>query len=140
MLAYAVASVFLLFAGVQDWRTREVSNKIWLLFFPTALAFFAFQFISEPVFLAWALTVSVVVSAASVALFYAGAFGGADAKALICLSVAAPFSLPLVASALLGFVAIDYFFFKRRNRGWTMPFVSYLAAASAIAFLAEACV
>ena len=45
----------------------------------------------------------IVTSALSVALFYAGAFGGADAKALICISLALP-SYPTHLLQPYGFV------------------------------------
>lgn len=46
-------------------------------------------FDSSNLLLSWGLPF-LFTSALSVALFYAGAFGGADAKALICLSIALP--------------------------------------------------
>ena len=45
----------------------------------------------------------LITSAVSVTLFYAGAFGGADAKALICLALALPYPVHLLQP--LGFVS-----------------------------------
>ena len=82
----------LIYASWSDYKTREVSNNVWVVFAPPAFALtFAelllFDFSALPYFgLCFALT-----SAFAIILFYAGGFGGADAKALMCLALALPF-------------------------------------------------
>jgi len=82
---------FLFYASWSDWKKREVSNKVWVVMAPLALTLTLFQFVmfdlqSLPLYaLSFAIT-----STLSVALFYVGAFGGADAKALMCLALALP--------------------------------------------------
>lgn len=82
---------FLVYASWSDYKTREVSNKVWAFFAPLAFALASFQFLmfAPESLYNYALSF-IITSALSVALFYAGAFGGADAKALICLSLALP--------------------------------------------------
>ena len=64
---------------------------VWVAFAPLALALTSLQvFLFAPqLLLLYALSFAAT-SALSIVLFYAGAFGGADAKALICLSLALP--------------------------------------------------
>ncbi|MEM3769656.1 MAG: A24 family peptidase C-terminal domain-containing protein [Candidatus Bathyarchaeia archaeon] len=82
---------FLFYASWSDYKTREVSNNIWILFAPLAFALtfaelFLFDFSALPFFgLCFGLT-----STFAIILFYAGGFGGADAKALMCLALALP--------------------------------------------------
>jgi len=86
-----ISLIFLVYASWSDFKTREVSNKVWVIFAPLTLALTSLQFF---VFSPQSLYVFglsfVITSVLSVTLFYAGAFGGADAKALICLSLALP--------------------------------------------------
>ena len=90
-LRVLVSLVFLGYASWSDLRKREVSNKVWVIFAPVALTLTSLQFFLFSPFSSYSFVVSVVVtSGISVTLFYAGAFGGADAKALICLSLALP--------------------------------------------------
>jgi len=64
---------------------------VWAILAPSALALTAFQFfMSAPELLYTYVLSFAITSALALALFYAGAFGGADAKALICLSLALP--------------------------------------------------
>ena len=82
----------LFYASWSDYKTREVSNSVWILFTPPAFALtfvqlFLFDFSALPLFgLCFGLT-----AAFAIILFYAGGFGGADAKALMCLALALPF-------------------------------------------------
>jgi len=82
------------YASVSDIKKREVSNKVWLIMAPLAFALTTFQYtmfspqlLQELQFYALSF---LITAAFSVALFYAGAFGGADAKALMCLALALP--------------------------------------------------
>jgi archaeal preflagellin peptidase FlaK len=80
----------LLAASFSDLKTREVSNKVWLVYGPSALALF----VARMVF-AWDLAPIVGVSAISTfvvafLLFHFGVMGGADSKALMCLGLALP--------------------------------------------------
>ena len=87
-----VALLFLIYASWSDYKTREVSNNVWVVFAPPAFALtfaelFLFDFSALPYFgLCFGLT-----AAFAIILFYAGGFGGADAKALMCLALALPF-------------------------------------------------
>lgn len=84
--------IFLSYASWQDYRYREVSNKVWILFAPLGLTLTFFHiFLTQQSFLFIMLVASfLVVSGISVTLFYLGFFGGADAKAFICLSITLP--------------------------------------------------
>jgi preflagellin peptidase FlaK len=90
-----VSLAFLLYASWSDLKTREVSNKVWALFAPIGLALtltqvFFFEFDLYEALYWFSISVGIT-SVLAVALFYAGAYGGADAKALICLSLTLPF-------------------------------------------------
>jgi len=87
----AVCLAFLVYASWSDYKTREVSNMVWAVLAPSAFALTALQFLFFAPELLYTYVLSfIITSALSIALFYAGAFGGADAKALICLSLALP--------------------------------------------------
>lgn len=99
---------FLFYASWSDWKQREVSNRVWIVFAPLALALTALQlaFYSPSTINLLELVLPyvlsfVITSALSVALFYAGAFGGADAKALMCLALALPSPIKLIPSVNL---------------------------------------
>jgi len=84
--------VFLIYASWSDFKTREVSNWVWVIFAPIAFILTSLQFFlfSQELLQGYVLSFAVT-SALSITLFYAGAFGGADAKAFMCLSLALPF-------------------------------------------------
>jgi preflagellin peptidase FlaK len=84
--------VFLIYASWSDFKTREVSNWVWVIFAPFAFILTSLQFFlfSQELLQGYVLSFAVT-SALSITLFYAGAFGGADAKAFMCLSLALPF-------------------------------------------------
>jgi len=82
---------FLIYASWSDYKTREVGNVVWAVLAPSAFALTSLQFfIFTPELLGIYALSFIITSALALALFYAGAFGGADAKALICLSLALP--------------------------------------------------
>ena len=90
-LRVLVSLIFLAYASWSDFRKREVSNKVWVIFAPLALALTSLQFfVFSPESLHGFVFSFVITSVLSIVLFYAGAFGGADAKALMCLSLALP--------------------------------------------------
>jgi preflagellin peptidase FlaK len=86
-----ISLVFLFYASWSDFKTREVSNWVWAIFAPLAFPLTILQYGLFAQDLLYYYVLSFVVTLAlSLVLFYAGGFGGADAKALICLSLALP--------------------------------------------------
>jgi len=82
---------FLFYASWSDWKKREVSNTVWLMMAPLAFALTTFQYVVfSPRLLQFYALSFAITAALSIALFYVGAFGGADAKALMCLTLALP--------------------------------------------------
>jgi len=87
-----LAIAFLLYASWSDYKTREVSNKVWIAFAPMAFALtFAELFFYEPENLIFYGLSFAITAAVALLLFYSGGFGGADSKALMCLALALPF-------------------------------------------------
>ncbi len=82
---------FFIYASWSDLKKREVSNRVWAVLAPLAFALTFSQFVMfAPEMLPIYAFSFGITSALSIILFYAGAFGGADAKALICLSLVLP--------------------------------------------------
>jgi len=88
----ASALFFLFYASWSDYKIREVNNSVWILFAPPAFALTFIELLlyesSDMLFygVCFGLT-----AAFAIILFYSGGFGGADAKALMCLALALPF-------------------------------------------------
>jgi preflagellin peptidase FlaK len=95
--------IFFIYASWNDYKTREVSNKVWIFFAPSAFALtFAELFIHDFDLLPFYGLCFGLTSAFVIILFYAGGFGGADAKALMCLALALPFYPKNLFTPLLG--------------------------------------
>ena len=87
-----VSLVFLTYASWSDYKTREVSNRVWAIFAPIALTLSLMELLlyessKLPLF---GLSVGITTVIAII-LFYSGGFGGADSKALMCIALALPF-------------------------------------------------
>jgi preflagellin peptidase FlaK len=83
----------LLYASWSDYKTREVSNRVWAVYAPIALFLsLAELLLYEPSKLPFFGLSFGVTAALAIILFYSGGFGGADSKALMCIALALPFS------------------------------------------------
>jgi preflagellin peptidase FlaK len=93
----AISLSFLFYASWSDYKTREVSNIVWTLFAPIALALALAELFFFPLSndllqtMFWYGICVGLTTAFALILFYAGGFGGADAKALMCIALALPF-------------------------------------------------
>jgi len=94
-LRVLVSLSFLSASSWQDYKSREVSNRMWILFAPIGFTLTLIKCYLEYTagetshILIWMISLAITTGI-SLTLFYAGFFGGADAKALICLSIAIP--------------------------------------------------
>jgi len=83
----------LIYSSWSDYKTREVSNRVWVIYAPIALFLSLAELILYDPFklpffgLSFGVTVAIAI-----VLFYSGGFGGADSKALMCIALALPFS------------------------------------------------
>ena len=102
----AVSLAVLLYASWRDYKTREVSNRVWVFYAPIALALsLAELLLFEPSLLPFYGLSFGVTAGLALLLFYAGGFGGADSKALMCIALALPFAptklfTPLITGAI----------------------------------------
>jgi archaeal preflagellin peptidase FlaK len=97
-----ITIIFLVYASWSDYKTREVSNIVWAIYFPIAFAlsfaeFLIYDISALPIF---GLSVGLTIGFALL-LFYTGAFGGADSKALMCIAVALPFFPAMLLKPIL---------------------------------------
>jgi preflagellin peptidase FlaK len=85
---------FLFYASWQDYRSREVSNKVWVFYAPFGLTLTLLHvFLMRDLSLLLVLGISILVFAGiTIPLFYLGFFGGADVKAFLCVALAMPFA------------------------------------------------
>ena len=96
-----ISLVFLLYASWRDYKSREVRNKVWLIYGPIAftlslIEYLLFDFAKLSLF---GLSVGFTFLIAFL-LFYSGGFGGADSKAFMCIALALPFSTELLFSPI----------------------------------------
>ncbi|MEM2910219.1 MAG: prepilin peptidase [Nitrososphaerota archaeon] len=101
--------VMMCYASYSDLRFREVSDKLWIVFGSIGVIITTYDFVmaglSEYTFLG---LISIGVSTAvSFGLYYAKLYGGADAKALMVISVTMPLYWP--AAAIHPFTALHSF-------------------------------
>jgi preflagellin peptidase FlaK len=88
-----ISLAFLIYASWSDYKTREVSNRVWAFYAPLALFLsLAELLIYEPSKLPFFGLSFGLTTTFAIILFYSGGFGGADSKALICIALALPFS------------------------------------------------
>jgi preflagellin peptidase FlaK len=102
----------LIYASWSDYKTREVSNSVWILFAPLAFAltFVDLYLYESSDLFRYGISFGLTVAFAMI-LFYTGAFGGADAKALICVALALPFYPRNLLTPLFGESPISQVFF-----------------------------
>jgi len=96
MTRTVISLLFLFYASWSDYKTREVSNSVWILFAPLAFALtfieiYVYEFSQLSLILPLYGMCFGLTTAFSIVLFYFGGFGGADAKALMCLAITLPF-------------------------------------------------
>lgn len=108
----SLSLLFLIYSSWSDYRTREINNWVWVLYAPPAFVLtFAELFHFSPDLLPFYGLCFLLTSAFAVILFYAGAFGGADAKALMCLALALPFYPHRITAPFFGVSPLMQFFF-----------------------------
>jgi archaeal preflagellin peptidase FlaK len=106
-LASIIVSLIVLFyASWSDHKTREVSNRVWLIYAPIALSLTLSELLLfEPSQLPFYGLSFGVTAGLAFLLFYVGGFGGADSKAFMCIALALPFAplalfTPVLAEAI----------------------------------------
>lgn len=87
----AITLAFLTYSSWSDYKTREVTNKVWALYAPIALSLSVVEFLiyDQAIFPVFALSAGLTIVVALL-LFYTGGFGGADSKAFMCIALALP--------------------------------------------------
>ncbi len=98
----AVAFAFLLEASRRDLRERIVSNRLWLYMVAVFTPLNVLEYVIKPFNLVFAVVQFVFIFVFSYLVFWLGLYGGADAKALMCLAFAFPVYPSFLAFPLLG--------------------------------------
>jgi len=105
--------IVFIYSSWSDYRTREVSNKIWIFFAPLAFILTLMESLLQESFEITVYGICFGLTATfAIILFYSGGFGGADAKALMCLALALPFypeNLPKPLSGEISPIAQTFF-------------------------------
>jgi len=115
IIAITASLSLLSYASVEDVRKREISDKVWLVLLLFGIAVRIMDIATQPTLdHAFYLAISAGVPALLFLLmYYLGLlFGGADAKAFICIALTVPnppTSAPIVSGYLLPFYSISIF-------------------------------
>jgi preflagellin peptidase FlaK len=119
MYAYEIFSILvsiaiLAYASFEDIKKREISDKIWIIYLFFGLIFRALDLATMPTLTHFFdLLISIALPASLfLILFYLGFFGGADAKAFMCIALSNPKpsnSIPIFDGYLLPFYSMSIF-------------------------------
>jgi archaeal preflagellin peptidase FlaK len=91
-----LASVMLLFTSYLDMKTREVPDKVWIIFGAIGVGLQIYEVeiqVTQFLFLIVAIVLAAVIG---MGIFFAGLYGGADGKALMVLAILLPYFVPHV--------------------------------------------
>lgn len=86
-------------ASFSDLKTREISNRFWLVYGPVAVLLFTLRIYFSPDTIPILLVSAGATIVVALLLFQFGVMGGADSKSLMCLCLA----LPVAPSFLVPF-------------------------------------
>jgi archaeal preflagellin peptidase FlaK len=84
-------------ASLSDLKTREISNRFWLVYGPAAALVFALRVVFAPDALPILLVSAGATIVVAFLLFQFSVMGGADSKAMMCLGLALPVSPSFLA-------------------------------------------
>jgi preflagellin peptidase FlaK len=99
-VSFLFSVVFLGYSAWSDLKMREVTDRVWVIYLPLAVVIMCLRMVLAPYLLTTSIVSVLVMFCLSFLMFYLGLFGGADAKALICLSIALP-TYPSLLNPLL---------------------------------------
>ena len=103
MLSILVTPVIFSLGSYYDVKTREVSDKMWLVYAPIGIGLTACRVVLDPSALSLIIISGVITTIIALGLFYLGLFGGADAKAILCLGATIPLA-PTSYQTLTGYL------------------------------------
>jgi prepilin signal peptidase PulO-like enzyme (type II secretory pathway) len=90
VIGLAASFTFLIYSSWRDIVSREVSDRVWMIFYPVGVALLGARLVAQ--IGSWQQTLlSVAITIAiSLLLPYLGLWGGADGKGFICLALMNP--------------------------------------------------
>ncbi len=94
---------FLTYGSWSDVKTREVPDRVWLALLPVAITLTSIRVAIHRELLQTSATSVILCLIFSALLLRSGFFGGADVKALICISVSNPMP-PMIVKPVIGFL------------------------------------
>ncbi|MEM3509470.1 MAG: prepilin peptidase [Nitrososphaerota archaeon] len=95
-LRQALSLIMLLICSYEDIKTREINDKIWIIFSPIGIIITLIEFFlkfidfSYLIFYILSIIIAIIIS---IIIYYSKFVGGADSKALITLSFLDPINL-----------------------------------------------
>ena len=127
---YGALTLLLIVAGIQDWRTRDVSNWITIPLFAAGLMACAWRIITDPFN---GIAIAIMIVLLSAVIWKKDWMGGADWKVLIGLVGLWPLAgfISIIVAGFWGVVAIV----QTRNPRVRFPAVSAFAAAAVLTLL-----
>ncbi len=98
-----VSLFFFALGSLFDLKTREVDDRVWLIYGPIGVSLTILRLFTDPSQLLLTIVSIIVTTLISFGLFYFGLYGGADAKAIICLGLTIPL-VPSASKPLIGYL------------------------------------
>lgn len=109
VLQTLLSLTFLSVASAFDLKTMEVPNRLWVVFIPLSAVTAVANVLANPGQLHLTVMSIAFTTLIAAAIFYIGLYGGADAKALITLSIAHPTQIQLTHPLTLPFLPLTVF-------------------------------
>lgn len=132
LLQYAASFAFLGWASYQDLKSREVRNATWLFYIIASVVLSTLNFtLFMPHAAVWYVINIAVTFILSMALWQLGVYGGADSKALICISIA--HTVSLLTFAYAGVMLLTANVIQKRKE--VLPAIPFLTLALGFSFI-----